>query len=505
MSNDETINQLEPGATLHYDFRGAVPAGGQLGDTVRVITWNIERGAALPAIIDTLRRLEADVVLLQELDIHCARSGYVNVPLEIAKALGAELFFVCEFEELDSAARSPANAVGPRSSGPPPADERAPGRRFHGNAILSTRATLTDITVLPLYAPFSWDTRGHELREPRRGFRSALRATIASDQRANPRMPPLYLYCCHFEVFCGALDRVRQLGNVMADARNLCYFYSFNRYTTSGGDGADVVRAPAFIIAGDLNTMAHGIVRFSRRYACDRLRVLSLGESEACWLQRKVLSRGMGAVTRGCCPVSPRFPFFAISWLYSLVTSSRLVWHTVYGFGTAELSDLDNTTVCLYDPSDKGRSITLDNPQYRGFVRGKLDWMLLSHCRPAPITFSNPAEAAAAFTDPHTRAVIKGEKGGAASAGWAAPEGYICFNENYAASDHKGLFMVVHQDGEGWPEDSYPAYGARYTWSPCQLATFAASRAVLWGSVALAGTLLWRAIASASTSSSSPS
>ena len=41
---------------------------------------------------------------------------------------------------------------------------------------------------------------------------------------------------------------------------------------------------------GDLNTMAHGIARLSLDFCRDRMRLLSLGQSEGGWFERNVLA-----------------------------------------------------------------------------------------------------------------------------------------------------------------------------------------------------------------------
>jgi endonuclease/exonuclease/phosphatase family metal-dependent hydrolase len=51
------------------------------------------------------------------------------------------------------------------------------------------------------------------LSEPRRGERAVLRAVLAAP------WGPLVVYSAHFEVFCGLLARVQQLGDVFRDAR----------------------------------------------------------------------------------------------------------------------------------------------------------------------------------------------------------------------------------------------------------------------------------------------
>ena len=52
------------------------------------------------------------------------------------------------------------------------------------------------------------------LVEPRKGGRVTLGACLSI-----PNAGPLVAYSAHFEVFCGALDRLSQLADVFADAR----------------------------------------------------------------------------------------------------------------------------------------------------------------------------------------------------------------------------------------------------------------------------------------------
>lgn len=487
--------EMNPGDVLHYDYRPA--QGGnttKVSDTFRVVQWNIERGMKMDAIVSDLRALNADFIVLQELDVNCRRSSYVNVPKELAKALQAELYFVCEFEELDSPCRSASNAAGPQSQ-PPQETAGNAGRHFHGNAILSLRATMREATVVLHTTTVHWDEDGIKYNEPRRGFRSALRVRVDSAERTSPQMPPLYIYCCHFEVFCGALTRVRQLADCMADMQRILR-------ASSVLSGLSVQpQQPAFLLAGDLNTMAHGIVRFSSQHANDRLRLLSFGEAEACWLQRKVLARNMQSFERGCCPFSYRYPAYLASRVHQLVWNNALVWRYLYGFSSAELDRMSNVKLCLYDPGDKARSITLDNPAYNGFVRGKFDWLLLSNLLPQPFRTqrggARPVDIAAlekrgsisstSYTakylhsiqgcgqaDETRESTIRPDE---VAHKYVPDDGYLLFNEDYSASDHRGLVITVHQN-TGRAKDVYPEYGAPYT--GCWLAAgfFALTRAV---------------------------
>jgi len=62
-----------------------------------IVTWNIERGMAYDAILRTLRALDADIVLLQEVDRHCRRTGYRDIARELAEALAMNWVAAGEF------------------------------------------------------------------------------------------------------------------------------------------------------------------------------------------------------------------------------------------------------------------------------------------------------------------------------------------------------------------------------------------------------------------------
>ena len=70
------------------------------GHEIRVISWNINRGEQLDGVLEFLRRTPADLILLQETDVHARRTQYRNVAREIAQALRMDYVFGCEFEEL---------------------------------------------------------------------------------------------------------------------------------------------------------------------------------------------------------------------------------------------------------------------------------------------------------------------------------------------------------------------------------------------------------------------
>jgi hypothetical protein len=74
----------KPGEIVHIDFRpdgaGAAAARAlEAGRPLRVVQWNIERGYELAAVTRTLAALDADVLVLQEIDVGCDRSDNRDV------------------------------------------------------------------------------------------------------------------------------------------------------------------------------------------------------------------------------------------------------------------------------------------------------------------------------------------------------------------------------------------------------------------------------------------
>lgn len=115
--------ETPPGQVFQRDFRQhpGSERPEQPSRPIKLLQWNIERGYQLAGIIEELRRIDADIISLQEVDVGCDRSGGADTGVAIAQALGLNYAFFCEFEEL----RSPLR------------DARSQGGGVHGNAILS--------------------------------------------------------------------------------------------------------------------------------------------------------------------------------------------------------------------------------------------------------------------------------------------------------------------------------------------------------------------------------
>jgi endonuclease/exonuclease/phosphatase family metal-dependent hydrolase len=125
------------------------PADGQL----TVVSWNIAQGARYERVRDALAALNADIYLLQEVDMGVRRSDYRRVAEDLADDLGLNWVFAGEFQEIGQSRRNtPA---------------------ITGQAVLS-RYPIHDAFALPFenQARLRWRL---DPFQPRRGGRMALR------------------------------------------------------------------------------------------------------------------------------------------------------------------------------------------------------------------------------------------------------------------------------------------------------------------------------------------
>jgi endonuclease/exonuclease/phosphatase family metal-dependent hydrolase len=158
-------------------------------DDLKIVTWNIERGDEYDSVLAMLRSLNADILLLQEVDRHCRRTGYRDVARDLAEALHMNWVAAGEFQEIGEA--------------------RGGGAAITGQAILS-KFPIEGASVLRFNAQDRWRWSINPI-QPRRGGRIALKAQTAG----------LFLYDTHFE--SGGNDKLqrRQMEEIIADqARN---------------------------------------------------------------------------------------------------------------------------------------------------------------------------------------------------------------------------------------------------------------------------------------------
>ncbi len=72
-------------------------------DSLRVVSWNIAQGARYERVRDALDEIDADIYLLQEVDIGVRRSDYRNVARDLAHDLDLNWVFAGEFQEIGQA------------------------------------------------------------------------------------------------------------------------------------------------------------------------------------------------------------------------------------------------------------------------------------------------------------------------------------------------------------------------------------------------------------------
>ena len=156
--------------------------------TMRVVTWNIEQGVRFDEIARQLRHFNADVVLLQEADIACRRSGYRNVPRELAHMLELNWVAAGEFQEIGESSR--------------------------GVPALTTQAILSRF---PIAAPTTIRFAKQALLrwklspvQPRRGARVALKARIGDT----------LIYNAHIESGGNETLRTAQIQQILEDYKD---------------------------------------------------------------------------------------------------------------------------------------------------------------------------------------------------------------------------------------------------------------------------------------------
>ena len=190
-----------------------VAASAQAGE-LKVVTWNIAYGARFDGVLDAARKLDADVYILQEVDLFCRRSGNRNVAKDLADGLGANWVFAGEFQEIgESTGRVPA---------------------LTGQAILS-RYPILDASAVPFRAQ-AWLRWHLNPLQPRRGGRMRLTALTAG----------VRIYNAHLESGGNERRRRQQLDDILA------------------ADSADRMTPSPVLLAGDFN---NGPIKRTRLFA----------------------------------------------------------------------------------------------------------------------------------------------------------------------------------------------------------------------------------------------
>ncbi len=150
-----------------------------------IVTWNIERGVRFDRVAAVLDELDADVILLQEVDRFCSRSGDRDVARDLAIELGMNFVSAGEFQEIGEGSRDKPCVS--------------------GQAVLS-RMQIDEATTVRFEDQASLKWRLNPA-QPRRGGRIALRA----------RTGGAVFYSVHLESGADEERRSKQVFDILQD------------------------------------------------------------------------------------------------------------------------------------------------------------------------------------------------------------------------------------------------------------------------------------------------
>ncbi|HET8726509.1 MAG TPA: endonuclease/exonuclease/phosphatase family protein [Alphaproteobacteria bacterium] len=162
---------------------------------LRVAFWNAERCRYFEEAAELLAAVDADIVLMAEVDVGMARSGNRHIPADLAAALGYGYVFGVEFLELGlGSERERRHLFGGRNDA-----------GLHGCAILS-RHPFRRPMIFRLDEDGAWfdGARG----ERRLGGRIAVGAVVPT------AFGDLAVVATHFESHAGPPDRAGQMGRL---------------------------------------------------------------------------------------------------------------------------------------------------------------------------------------------------------------------------------------------------------------------------------------------------
>jgi endonuclease/exonuclease/phosphatase family metal-dependent hydrolase len=189
-------------------------------DSIRVVSWNIDRGSQLQRVIEFLASARADILLLQETDLNAKRTHHANVAQEIAKKLRMNYVFGREFQELTQGTHaSPA---------------------YHGQATLS-RWPLLNFRIIRFQKQSNF-WRPHWFLPEISPFQERIGGRLALVCEANIAGKTIAAYNLHLESKGDDSLRCSQLDEVLTDARR----YALNTPAVLAGDfNLDVSTGPA--------------------------------------------------------------------------------------------------------------------------------------------------------------------------------------------------------------------------------------------------------------------
>jgi len=164
--------------------------------SVRIVDWNIDRGQQLQGVTDFLAGTNADVLILQEVDLNARRTHHLNIAEEIARTLKMNYAFGREFQELVQGSKtSPA---------------------YHGQAILSKWPILNPRLIRFSRQSHFWQP--HWFLPKIEPFQERLGGRIALAAEINVGGSKLVTYNLHLESRGNDELRLSQVNEVLSDA-----------------------------------------------------------------------------------------------------------------------------------------------------------------------------------------------------------------------------------------------------------------------------------------------
>src|SRR5271154_1244678 len=167
--------------------------------SLRIVDWNIDRGQQLQGVTDFLVGVNADILILQEVDLNARRTRRLNIAETIARKLEMNYVFGREFQELVQGSK----------------DSRA----YHGQATLSKWPISN-----PRVIRFSKQSRfwqPHWFVPKIEPFQERLGGRIAFVAHINVAGSNIVIYNLHLESRGSDALRISQLAEVLSDAT--CY------------------------------------------------------------------------------------------------------------------------------------------------------------------------------------------------------------------------------------------------------------------------------------------
>ena len=220
-------------------------------ESLRILTWNIERGLQFPKILDFLRTVQADLLLLQEVDLRARRTRCRDVAAELAQALALNYVWGMEFQELsEGTAARPA---------------------YQGMATLSPWPISASRIIRFRRQSTFWQPRWYVPKLP--AFQRRLGGRIALVVDVSIRGRKVVTYNLHLESKGDDTLRLQQLNEVLGDCRT---YHDQPLFVVAGdfnldanrGEPASALRAAGFSDAvrlpGRPTTPPHGLPQHAR-------------------------------------------------------------------------------------------------------------------------------------------------------------------------------------------------------------------------------------------------